>query len=788
MPADPGANLGASKLPTTGQDIGHVQPSFDSAKRYNTLVVRANMRISLRLGDIEKLFKHPPNTALGRMERMQVLGLFYFPLNHARARVAFDGVPAETTGTDPAPAFPGAWEYFKTKILNSVDDAAADAEIQRLLREWIVDTGALPQPADDPAAPTRANFAKIRIPGGYSFMDSWQGPKGLNLNQDPRPAYSDSTLGTNSYTVETRFRTDNPILGKIPLIALVEKRDPATAQWVPMANAHVYFQLQPTYDLPAFDPAVSVVAQINRPPIRNTTVGPPLASPGGPRVIIDRELNPTGGRAQQATDPQRGNARHDRGGLQGQGSLTAGTDVSSIVFSTTLPLPGFNGTPPSTRTDLPQPHPPPFPVARNAAAGSRHLHAVKAETNSMGEAGVIFTPSRVGGDRYRIKAYVGPTSMSGAGSDGTGIAAVSVETGTLVVWRSLRISRIIRQPIGAPDASLKAELTDPFYAWLNTDATYPATTDVGYLRKLNIIGPAGTSIPAALPAVDFSFMFNPATQAANPPTAFDSLPVTWAKAFVEVEVDRAAAGTIPETLTQADWQAAREQARRDARQGQIDRGMDLDLDVMMNMDASSTVNVNNAVTHLPLRTWVAYNNWTGPIDPAAGFFGNGNNTDANVGILVKSYMFPGFLRRLSNNGFMPGLTIISGGYGASYSLHYTVAVGTNSGWSLEYRGGFVWAGAPFYSTTVASPPVPTASRPPWSGYSFTSNTCHELGHVMFRLHGPGNDPGMSAGGGNSVAVHDPINDSICVMSYMTCEGDFCAHCLMAFGGWDITNV
>ena len=72
----------------------------------------------------------------------------------------------------------------------------------------------------------------------------------------------------------------------------------------------------------------------------------------------------------------------------------------------------------------------------------------------------------------------------------------------------------------------------------------------------------------------------------------------------------------------------------------------------------------------------------------------------------------------------------------------------------------------------------------------TSNSAHELGHVQYRLHGPGADIGRSPGGGASAANHDaiPNNESICVMSYKTCEGQFCAKCLFAFRGWDQSSI
>ena len=119
MPRDPGRDLSsAERLPTTTADIAHVAPDFSDRRVFNTLVIRPDLRISLRLGRIEELFPNQPNTSLGRMERLQVLGLFYFPLGHNRANTAFNGIGAPAA----ANRMIGAWEWFKTKILNNAND------------------------------------------------------------------------------------------------------------------------------------------------------------------------------------------------------------------------------------------------------------------------------------------------------------------------------------------------------------------------------------------------------------------------------------------------------------------------------------------------------------------------------------------------------------------------------------------------------------------------------------------------------------------------------------------
>ncbi|HET6370286.1 MAG TPA: hypothetical protein VFG95_03770, partial [Nitrospiria bacterium] len=146
--------------------------------------------------------------------------------------------------------------------------------------------------------------------------------------------------------------------------------------------------------------------------------------------------------------------------------------------------------------------------------------------------------------------------------------------------------------------------------------------------------------------------------------------------------------------------------------------------------------------------------------------------------LTMSYMLNGFLRSLSNNGFEPGITVIQGTFGDTWQLLGRLA--GNSGVALNYRGCFVWLGAAAYPKAV-EPPV-TAGMV----YDYTSNTCHEIGHCCFRTHAAGFRPGGGPPGAANAKRHDvqTNNESICVMSYQDCEGQFCAICLFSFRGWD----
>jgi hypothetical protein len=143
-----------------------------------------------------------------------------------------------------------------------------------------------------------------------------------------------------------------------------------------------------------------------------------------------------------------------------------------------------------------------------------------------------------------------------------------------------------------------------------------------------------------------------------------------------------------------------------------------------------------------------------------------------IGTLLWYYAIAGFTRSLSKDGALPGLTLITGGFGDSWQLYRNHDA--NTGIALDYRAPAVWNGKGTYPPNFDS----------WAGYNFTCNAIHEIGHTLFRQHALSR-PGMaSQAGGANPDVHDSIADSICVMSYDDpIVGQFCGRCLLGFRGW-----
>lgn len=185
MPPDPTTSVPpADHRPTTQGDIGHVAPDFDDRGHFNTLVLRPEYRLSIRLGDIDALCPEEASTDAGRQRRLQLLGYFYEPL----------------TSTGLADAFNFAWNWFTTELGKSESDLVTE------VKEQIVENGRLPAPGE---------FAKIWFPGSFCYNSSDVG-EGLG--------------GPVHATDHVKFRREramwnaNNVLGAVPIIAKAERR------------------------------------------------------------------------------------------------------------------------------------------------------------------------------------------------------------------------------------------------------------------------------------------------------------------------------------------------------------------------------------------------------------------------------------------------------------------------------------------------------------------------------------------------------------------------------------
>ncbi|MCX6604028.1 MAG: hypothetical protein NTV52_10580 [Acidobacteria bacterium] len=395
-------------------------------------------QMKFKLGDVDSIFANAKNTRLGRMERLQVLGLLPRPLDHSEVGACFDYV----WGT-----------YMKRLVSGSddplvhagIDDGAMDTAIETWLPEFLVENSEFPAPGA---------FAKIRASGDYRVFH-----RDFDEKYFKEPEF---TLARGvRYDVEQRFLQANPALGKIPLTVVLERREENSADpWKAAPNKLVRVQLLPPDTLPAYGGpggpkelvgANTWTAQVTGAPIR-AVAGKALKSSrkakhGGPgplgylkRHVTERKGDP-GFASPNKNDPQKDNVWVEFGGKRRMATdmrnvTTAG--AAENIFSLN-DLGQFR-----TKNALTAP----------AAAGDLKAdpYSVEMRTNAAGVAGVIFAPSLIGGDRYKLRAYFDTSKKPRA----------EAKTGTMVRWRTMRVARSLSvTPPGAKaglHASIKSEL------------------------------------------------------------------------------------------------------------------------------------------------------------------------------------------------------------------------------------------------------------------------------------------------------------------------------------------
>lgn len=251
-------------LANTAKYIEVSYPETSPADRFvprrrtgNPIDVKPQYRISFRLGDLDVLFAPikdgvEPHTQLGVQQRLQVLGYLYTPLKHSK-------IPEHTKK---------CWDYYKFVHEQKRGTTLGDADLLKLLKSEIQNNilaSKLPGSGEiltDVELPKKDQFSAIRFPGAYCLnfprpggKDDWVGELTDNSRkpgerpQDADSAYDFSVLD-DTYKAEAAMAKDNPLLGKIPLIATVEVKYPKQTDFKPAPGVYVYFQLVEPGTLP----------------------------------------------------------------------------------------------------------------------------------------------------------------------------------------------------------------------------------------------------------------------------------------------------------------------------------------------------------------------------------------------------------------------------------------------------------------------------------------------------------------------------------------------------------
>jgi hypothetical protein len=745
----------------------------------NIFNVRLPRRITVRLGDLDLVFD-PVGTVLGKKQRLQALGYYYEQISGAAAGNAV------TEGYTNCLA---AWRAKREGALAASfgSDAAFESDMQDSVRNFVLDGNALP--------PVGAEV-KVRLPGALTFSDDTVLGAGAAADGSPLPS--------RRFNDETAFWNAHGFLGQIPITFKVEKLQGGS--WIPAPSEFVHVQLI----APFYDDIANELADVNaqraagqRPPNPPTPGGPPTAN--GIQQFLTKAMNFSFGPG----DPQRYNAHQSRGGKRGLAVLKNLLDA--------IPAAKFPGL--------------------NAPTGSPHDSAVKVQTNGTGDGGILFLPSRMAGDRYRLRFFVDPNA--GFASDGTEKDAVMFETGRFAVWRHVLWSNFL--PKGAP--------------------TYPTLNSVrGVQHRLAVLGydtgpvdgiegPLTRAAVSAFqsnnpqnnvpPLVANGHWYSAATQAALDQTVSqylvgggptytsgigpDLAAFQFATAIAQFQVmyselEIAPAIIAGQTLTAAQYQDALQWAIATAQSKLATYGLTTPRDVAAMFSPEFQTPFLWDIRH-PQQ----YNRMRGAVFPAAvaGASTNFDNywLDADSIIYSTDGLLELFMRYIlggasAANPPTPNLTRLS-----TPGINVLAAIATsrlfsapaeinqvvpfngpngssqNTGIAIRERAATVYGGVTTYTGWI------------YQGDGFTKNTLHEIGHTLYLRHqytGNTNAAGVQiwthaganfcedhdspAANANPIAVPDQVPYDRCLMGYLPCDGDFCGKCHLKLRGWDIAQL
>jgi hypothetical protein len=511
----------------------------------------------------------------------------------------------------------------------------------------------------------------------------------------------------------------------------------------------------------------------------------------GPEAFVKKvfeENKPT-----DPNDPQAGNAPAKFGGKRDI-SVSGEGDKNNGVFEIKKERDGFHkthrGDPYINYTPL-TPAEAVTPIEETGEDGKTvkvHDHAVKAVTNENGHAGVIFRPSRCGGDRYKIRAYVAPPTLSFDGTDPNGPVDT---TGTLVVWRNLRIYRYAQWPRPASANACSDPVKRIFVRAHTFDNALPADLTAFWNNRgyASGIPPVALSDDKNEEAIhnrtdflnrgNYSQVYRPFNH------RFTGLVYEYGRAYCECIIERHAKqpDRDPRPIPQDEFRAAMAAARQ-ACQDSKKVGKAIDWELLMLDDPSPFMFCMTSAMHY---NGIISGTNSDPRTGAAYAVGGGAFPVAATDTLVQDDVQPirsavgnngayALMSHIAGDGILPGLTIVQSCDGATWD-HFHPATGANeaaictSGIAGPDRAMFL-----HYARRVYLGNFP---------YSATANAMHEFGHVLQRTHQrqiPGNGD-INFHETQSVPGVKPSGTGTCVMSYMGCYGEHCGRCSLALRGW-----
>jgi Putative peptidoglycan binding domain len=749
----------------------------------NIFNVRLPRRITVKMGDPDLVFD-AVGTVLGKKQRLQSLGYYYETIT---------GAAAGNAVTEAYTNCLAAWRAARETALAATfaSDAALEADMQDRIRSFILDGNALP---------ARGSESKVRLPGAQTYSVSTDLGGGGSADGTPLPSarFNDETAMWNAHT----------FLGQIPITFKVEKQQQGA--WIPAPSEWVHVQLI----APFYDDTTNELADVNaqraagqRPAVWGGTgnnVGGP-ATTNGIRQFLTTAIN----FSFSAADPQRYNAHKSRGGKRGLPVLTNILDA----------LPGAK-----------------FP-GLNSPSASSHDSAVRVQSNATGDGGIMFLPSRMAGDRYRLRFFLDPNA--GFASVGTERDAVVFETGRFAVWRHVLWSNYFPKPAPTFPALNSVRGVQHRLAILGYDTGRidgidgPITQKA--VRALQTNNPQANAPPlhvnghwnsapmqAALDqtvtdyinggGVVYTSGFGPSVAPFQFATAISQFQVM----YCELEIAPAIMAATQQ-LTAVQYQDALQWAIGQAQSQQAAYGLTATRDVaaMFSLEFETPF-------WWDIRHPAQYNRMRGLVFPAALAGGSGNFPtywrDASRIIYSDNGLMQLFLRYMLGGASAanpptanltrystPGLNVFAAMCASrlfsqpaenNQVMPPNIGTAQASGIATKERAATVYGGVGYYAAWI------------YVGDGFTKNAMHEMGHTLYLRHqytgnsvpagGPSNwqhiganfceDHDSPTTVTNPVAMPAPVAYDRCLMGYLPCDGDFCGKCHLKLRGWDISQL
>lgn len=457
-------------------------------------------------------------------------------------------------------------------------------------------------------------------------------------------------------------------------------------------------------------------------------------------------------------DPQKANAPTEYGGK-------AGADIEEVLEKPTAQREGFHTKRPIQTTDYGT-----LKLATVPSDRVAHPYAMECKTNEKGIAGVIFQPSHCGGDKYKLQAYIDPDWLTGR-SPSTVHHKSFVETGTMVVWRSIRIHRYLQLK------TTPMELSDDLITLLregNCNIDDETTFGKMFLNTpltdlLVIPGEGDTDGPYPPLTIDYLSKADKSTT-----QMLKYRPITVNGTHFETHFNRGyceliADGEGVEAVSEIELRdARREGINAFENSGKLDKRIKWDKFLLYDPKSPFLVNIRSPKQYNELLTRdekVAYK----PLD-----FDDGGKIEEGLRNLLEA-----MLEYLADGGVVPGITVFQiprGDTWDPFASSGLCASPITSGYGTASRAAFLsWTDGKYKDSFI---------------YPATSNCLHEVGHVLGLCH-------QYYGGGSIDAAHQtairtkfkkPDDDQcVCVMSYNGCYGDYCGKCLLSLRGWKTHN-